>query len=189
MKYTIDSDISEKKGLTLQEAVALLAIHVGVTGKQLKNLEDKNAIKVLSNSCHKTYYILEPYKQILEDVLISSEEGVPEEEEVIDFIEKLRLTFPEGKKAGTPYYWRGNRTDIATRIRNFYKKYGNKYTEKQILDAAANYVNSFSGNYHFMRLLKYFIWKKENGEEMSELATYIDNEGQEETSSWLDDLR
>ena len=100
--------------------------------------------------------------------------------------------FPQGKKPGTPYYWKCNKREISLKLKSFFKLYGVKYTEEEILSAAHRYVESFNGDYRFMRLLKYFIWKKEDGEEISELATFIDNDGQEDSDygeSWVNELK
>ena len=100
--------------------------------------------------------------------------------------------FPKGKKEGTSIYWKGNKKDIKLKLQKFFKLYGNAHTDDQIVTAAKQYVASFNGNYSYMRALKYFIWKDErkidsegNGyiEEVSDLATYIENAGQEETTS------
>ena len=67
--------------------------------------------------------------------------------------------------------------------------YGNKYSDEQIIHAAKKYVESFNGQYTYMRALKYFIWKDEKKmgsdgrkyiEEVSDLASYIENAGQED---------
>ena len=49
-------------------------------------------------------------------------------------------------------------------------------------------MQSFNGDYRYMRLLKYFIWKNDKVktdsgvsiEQVSDLASYIENEGQED---------
>lgn len=74
------------------------------------------------------------------------------------------------------------------RLKLFFKKYGNEYTDEQIIQATKKYVEGFNGNYTYMRLLKYFIFKEKVGasgevEGDSELISYIENAGQ------TDDLR
>ena len=75
------------------------------------------------------------------------------------------------------------------------KKYGTTYTDEQILTAAKEYVASFNGDYRFMKLLKYFIFKEKVGanreiEPESELMTYIENAGQEDLNNgWLTEIR
>ena len=69
------------------------------------------------------------------------------------------------------------------------------YTKDQILQAAKKYVESFNGNYQYMKLLKYFIFKEKIGvngevEGDSELLNYIENAGQEENlrNDWTSTL-
>lgn len=106
-----------------------------------------------------------------------------------DRLKKLAETiiefFPKGKKEGTNIYWRGNTKDTESRLKKFFRKYGNKYTDHQIVKATKKYVESFNGNYEYMRVLKYFIWKDERKmdsegriyvDEVSELASFIENE-------------
>ena len=72
------------------------------------------------------------------------------------------------------------------------------YTDEQILQATQKYVDSFNGNYTFMRVLKYFIIKdvRKQGEEVnyveqvSELASYLENAGQEDyNKNWTAQLK
>ena len=77
---------------------------------------------------------------------------------------------------------------IVRRLKLFFRKYGNKFTDEQIIQAAEKYVQGFNGNYTYMRLLKYFIFKEKIGaagevEGDSELISYIENADQ------VDDLR
>ena len=107
--------------------------------------------------------------------------------------------FPKGKKEGTCHYFKGNKKDNVLKLKKFFKLYG-KYTDQQILNAARNYVASFNGNYAYMRILKYFIWKDEikvNSEgtryveEVSDLANLIENAGHEDTlrNDWTVELK
>ena len=58
-------------------------------------------------------------------------------------------------------------------MQKFFKLYGNKYTDEQILKATQDYVSSFNGNYSYMRVLKYFILKDERkSDEKSELLEF-----------------
>ena len=82
------------------------------------------------------------------------------------------------------------------RLNTFFLKYGDSYTDEQILNAARQYVEGFNGNYRYMRLLKYFIFKESLNannevEGGSELLTYIENEGQEDTlkDNWTSTLK
>ena len=71
-----------------------------------------------------------------------------------------------------------------------------KYSPMEsIEEAASKYVESFNGDYKYMKLLKYFIFKDKIGaarnvEEDSDLVTYIENNGQEDLSeTWMTELR
>ena len=84
---------------------------------------------------------------------------------------------------------------IVRRLKLFFKKYGNEFTDEQIVQAAEKYVQGFNGNYQYMRLLKYFIFKEKVGangevEGDSELISYIENAGQEEDlkNDWTSSL-
>ena len=106
--------------------------------------------------------------------------------------------FPEGKKAGTTTYWRGNVKEIKLKLKKFFKRYSDRYTDEQIVQAAQSYVGSFNGDYSFMRVLKYFIWKDARKmdsdgntfvEEVSDLATIIENGGESNNENWRDNVR
>ena len=104
---------------------------------------------------------------------------------------KLRELFPEGKKAGTNYYWRDSVAIIAKRLKALVKKNGECFTDEQAITATKEYVSSFNGNYQYMQLLKYFISKQKvvDGtiEEDSQLLSYIENAGQEakQRDDWM----
>lgn len=118
--------------------------------------------------------------------------------------DKLRELFPAGKKPGYAYTWRDSTSCIADRLKKFILKYG-EYPDDKIIDATKRYVASFNGNYTYMQLLKYFIWKnKVTGEEMvggriigevekqSQLAAWIQDDGEEshqENQDWMVELR
>ena len=85
---------------------------------------------------------------------------------------------------------------IVRRLKLFFKKYENTYTDEQIIQATEKYVQGFNGNYQYMRLLKYFIFREKVGaagevEGDSELISYIENAGQEEylSNDWTSTLK
>lgn len=191
MKYVIDDAVAEKMGLSLPQVLLLMLIKTGQnTNEILQELLDKEAVVALDVYPVK-YMITQRWNDTCDNILLTSDRTVPTEDEILPIAEKLMAIFPQGKKPGTPYYWKCNRREVALKLKSFFKLYGTKYTEEEILEAATNYVNSFNGDYRFMRLLKYFIWKKEDGVEISELATFIDNAGQEnvnDDSNWVNTL-
>lgn len=191
MKYVIDEAVAEKMGLTLPQVLALMLIKTGADVKwTLSELMDKEAIVAIGTPPVR-YMATQRYSDLCDNILLTSDKYVPTEDELLPIAEKLMEIFPQGKKPGTPYYWKCNKREVMLKLKSFFKLYGKTYTEEQILNAARDYVESHHGDYRFMRLLKYFIWKKENGEEVSELATFIDNAGQEDVDSeenWLTEV-
>ena len=190
MKYVIDDVIVAKSELTLPELFALLLVKTGANVKEvLDGLAKKEA--VVEQTVGK-YLITQRWSDMSDNILLSSENTIPTDEELIPLAEKLMQIFPQGKKPGTPYYWKCNKREVALKLKSFFKLYGAQYTEEEIISAAYRYVESFNGDYRYMRLLKYFIWKKDGEQgEISELATFIDNAGQEDEgdNSWVTELR
>ncbi len=193
MKYTIDSTVAEEMGLSISQILALMLIKTGENiSEVLKKLEEKEAVVAIDDS-KLDYRITQRWNDLCDNVLLTSDKYVPKEDIIVPIAEKLMQIFPKGKKPGTPYYWKCNKREVSLKLKSFFKLYGNTYTEEQILNAARDYVDSFNGDYRFMRLLKYFIWKKDGDQgEVSELATFIDNAGQESVSvgdSWVNELK
>ena len=191
MKYVIDEAVAQSFGLTLPEVLAIMLVKTGVNVQDVfKALKEKEAI--IQVEIDGQYLTTQRWSDMCDNVLLTSEKSIPKDDELIPLAERLMTIFPQGKKPGTPYYWKCNKREVALRLKSFFKLYGVKYTEEEILGAAHKYVNSFNGDYRFMRLLKYFIWKKDNGEEISELATCIENDGQEDSDygeSWVNELK
>lgn len=133
---------------------------------------------------------------LIEELIADSNEEMANQENRLETLaEKLREIYPTGKIAGTSYYYKGNKTDISRKLKSFFRRYGSKYTDKQIIEATRKYIESFNGNYTYLKLLKYFIWKDEvkDGEvvQTSVLADYIENlnQGDDLGNSWLNEVR
>lgn len=191
MRYVIDTDACEKEGLSLAAVLAGMIILSDIDLKELKLEITKEGILVEKEG---EILITATGRDRVHRVLLSSDKTLPPEDQIEALAIKLMEIFPKGKKEGTSVYWKGNKKDTKLRLQKFFKLYGNTYSHEQILDAAKQYVESFNGNYTYMRALKYFIWKDERKtdseghmyiEEVSDLASYIENAGQEsETSDW-----
>ena len=133
--------------------------------------------------------------EVLDSVIMDSDKEQEPQDRLIQLATKLKEIFPKGKKDGTNYYWADGVALIVRRLKLFFKKYGNKFTDEQIIQAEEKYVQGFNGNYQYMRLLKYFIFKEKVGangevEGDSELISYIENAGQEEDlrNDWTSSL-
>ena len=172
MKYVLDDVVAEKMGLSLPQVLALMLIKTGADIKWvLSELMDKEAIVAIGTPPTR-YMLTQRWSDLCDNVLLTSDKYVPSEDVIVPIAEKLMQIFPQGKKPGTPYYWKCNKREVTLKLKSFFKLYGNTYTEEQIINAARDYVDSFNGDYRFMRLLKYFIWKKDGEQgEISECWT------------------
>lgn len=187
----------KKHKLSFSEGVALLAIS-STTEDTYKTLINKGLISKVNGTLqalNKKYHASEKGIILTDELLADSEENIIiKENDIKELAEKLRNIYPEGKMTGTSYYYRCNRADIIKKLKSFFRRYG-EYTFNQIIDATQRYVNSFNGNYTYLRLLKYFIWKDEvkDGETLSisQLADWIENKNEEITnnSDWGVELR
>lgn len=192
MKFIIDSEILDKKELSIVDFSVILYYLGGGTGVLNDELCSKLWNKDYLIKTEDGYIVNNNKYSELENITAASSINKSKKEVLINLANKLRAEFPEGKKAGTNYYWKDSPNIIAQRLSVFFKKYGDTYTNDQIVDAAKRYVASFNGNYQYMQLLKYFISKqnKITGEDNSELASYLANEGQEdEKSHWEIELK
>lgn len=199
MNYIINEDICKKKGMDLPSLLAVLLVKTGVKIPELfNNLIEKQVL--VKDMFSDGFLVTQRWDSVCSDILLSADKSVPSDERLLHLVDKLMEIFPKGKKEGTTVYWRGNKKDNKERLQKFFKLYGNKYSDEQILHATSEYVKSFNGQYNYMRALKYFIWKdvrktsSDNEgyiEEVSDLASYIENEGQEEDlkNDWTSTLR
>lgn len=186
----INDALLEKYSLTLEEALFLILCDLPVTQDMIESLQERGLLIEES---------LSPKGESLVADLLNDTKRFPSSDARIERLaERLMEVFPKGKKEGTPYYWKGNKKEIKDKLKKFFVYFGNSYTDDQIVQAARMYVASFNGDYRFMRLLKYFIWKNDikrdaesaSVEQVSELASYIENSGQESSlgNNWMDQL-
>lgn len=177
----ITDKLLDKAGLTLEEFLFLILIDLNTNGDAV------TASLIEKGYLSKEGFFTVEGEMVVGDILNLTKSEPSSEERLDNLTTTLMEIFPKGKREGTPYYWRGNRREIKDKLKKFFVYFGDAYTDAQILDAARKYVASFNGDYRYMRLLKYFIWKndiKRDGEtssieQISELASYIENAGQE----------
>lgn len=192
MIVNVDDKVCEANGITKDEAFILAAIQYG-TEDMYNHLIKEGYITKINSSCYelnKKYTITNRGINLFSDIVLNSDKNITESSNSIsELASKLREIYPIGKMPGTTYYYKGNLQDIEKKLKSFKKRYGN-YTDEDIIKATENYIKSFNGNYTYLKLLKYFIWKdeKRDGETIatSVLADWIENEGQEEelTNNW-----
>ena len=197
MKITIDEKIVEQKGLSIEEFLLLLFLKV--SDRTYSEVFGRFVLdgKVYYNNEAMQTLLMDNTDDLVQTILLDSEKTVPEIEREEALAIQMQEIFPLGKKEGTSQYYRGNKKEITLKIKKFFKLYGH-YTDEQILQATQKYVDSFNGNYTFMRVLKYFIIKdvRKQGEEVnyveqvSELASYLENAGQDDyNKNWTAQLK
>lgn len=201
MKITIDEKALEKVNLNLSEALMILLVKTGISIEDLiKEMLKKQMLVEKHSLLGSKLMVTQRWSELCDRALLSVDKEVPDDTRIESLARKLMDVFPQGRKSNTCQYWRGNIRDVTLRLAKFFKMYGNKFTDEQIIEAAKNYVSSFNGNYQYMRILKYFIWKDEkkvnaDGEgfinEVSDLAGFIENAAQENIlrEDWISTLK
>ena len=195
----LNKKAAQQNGITIDEALLMLVIHnkANLEGAE-RALIQKGLITAERNDLFQQvgWRLTNKGTEVLDSVIMDSDKEQEPQDRLIQLATKLKEIFPKGKKDGTNYYWADGVALIVRRLKLFFKKYGNKFTDEQIIQAAEKYVQGFNGNYQYMRLLKYFIFKEKVGangevEGDSELINYIENAGQEENlrDDWATTLR
>ena len=196
MNITINDDVCTKYGLSLPELLVILALKYDKLENTIASLESKEAIV---SDVSDGYLVTQRWDDVASSILLDSDTDRQSPDRIANLATKLMEIFPKEKKSGTNHYFRGNTKDITLKLKKFFKLYGNKYSDEQVLNAAQAYVSSFNGNYTYMRILKYFIWKDEKKmnedgeryiEETSDLASWIENAGSENSNqNWEVELK
>ena len=106
---------------------------------------------------------------------------------------KQKMIYPNG--IASPFYFRCNKTEIKNKLKKFLTIYGD-VADEDIIDATKRYVASYaSKGYRGMRLSKYFIMKDDRKlmaddevhvEEISDLATFLENKTEDTPSDIVD---
>lgn len=196
MKLAIDEKILAENNLSLNEFLLLLFnaregdVHECITSLIAKgwagaDLFDDTKVVLSDNAKGKVF-----------DVLIDSDKLVEnKQDEFIALANELKEIFPEGRKAGTTYSWRGSTAEIAKKLKNLVVKYGCRFTREEAIEATKAYVASFNGDYRYMKLLKYFLLKtprNNNGdvEVESDFMAYLENKDaiEKHNGNWAIDL-
>lgn len=194
----LNKKAAQQNGITIDEALLMLVIHNKANLEEAERaLIQKGLITAERNDLFQQvgWRLTNKGTEVLDSVIMDSDKEQEPQDRLIQLATKLKEIFPKGKKDGTNYYWADGVALIVRRLKLFFKKYGNKFTDEQIIQAAEKYVQGFNGNYQYMRLLKYFIFKEKVGangevEGDSELISYIENAGQEEDlrNDWTSSL-
>lgn len=191
MKVIIDENVCVKKQLTTQEVMLALCIRIGNWEETIQNMLNR---EILVNKGGK-YYVTQHWSDAIDEIICDSSDSPQSDERLTKLAVKMRECFPEGKMLGTPYYYRCNNSEVIKKMKKFFLQYGN-YSDEEIIDACKRFVASFNGNYRYLPLVKYFIYKMkdekdEDGNvhkvEHSPLADYLENKEQNDVISTTSD--
>lgn len=201
MTISLNDKVIENNGLSIGEVLLMIAIQNDIDFNDAeKSLREKGFISASYNK--ETHlpigvFITPIGSNVLNNIILDSDKSIDSNSfnsRIETLVLELQSIYPSGKNFNNQH-WRGNKTDIKRKLQAFFKRYGNDYSDEQIINATKAYVTSFNGDYKFMRLLQYFIWKEEikDGSKIlvSKLADYIENAGQEEKTGndWTTLLR
>jgi hypothetical protein len=193
MKIVLDTEVCKKEGKDADVIIYLLSLLSGskITTDTFEKARQQRLLKF-----EQIYDPRKPFPEyvsltdtaehVVESLMASSSE-VASDERCTQLAEKLREIFPAGKKPGYAYTWRDSPSCIADRLKKFFMKYGD-YPDDRIIQVTKDYVASFNGNYTYMQLLKYFIWKnKTTGEQVVRGRVVGEVEKQSQLAAWLED--
>lgn len=199
MKITINTNVLSKYNLSLGQFLVLLSGYYNLDCDTIqKELIDKKLIE--KNLFHDYPPVLsDNTKNFIAKIIVESDDRLlscP----IKDFealAETLQQFYPDGKKPGKTYSWRGTVEEIAQKLRTLVVKYNFTFTIEEAMEAVEEDVSSFKHPYTYMHTLRNFLLytKKENGKyEMESLfMTNIENnreknESQEYSGGDIGDL-
>ena len=196
MKITIDTDLC--KNFTLDRVLIILLARIVPDIPELyHNMIKEDILRKETDS----YSIAASCNSVVDEIILDSESSTEQEDRFMKLADYIIDEFPKGKKNGSNQYWRSNRKEISLRLKKFFKLFGDKWSRDDLIKATRRYVQSFNGNYKYMRVLKYFIWKVEKKQddegntiscETSDLATILENMKDGDTADnndWTNELR
>ena len=194
MKITFDTNACKKNGRDIDLILYLISFAAGakITAKTFEKARQQNFLRFKEmynrNQPFPEYVELSQDGEFLvESIMAESNVGTTTDDRFTILANKLRELYPAGKKPGYAYTWRDSTSCIVDRLKKFVMKYGD-YSDEEIINATKRYVNSFNGNYQYMQLLKYFIWKnKVSGGELVDGRLVGEVEKQSQLAAYLED--
>lgn len=188
MKITLDEKTCLKNKLTLQEALIATAVSMGNYKSVFDNMINRHVLGIMGQS------VDSKWKDTIKNLMDA------EDERFETLATKVQECFPKQKMMYTngttsPFYFRCNKTEIKNKLKKFLTIYGD-VSDEDIIDAAKRYVASYAPkSYRGMRLAKYFIMKDDRKlmaddevhvEEISDLATFLENKTEDTPSDIVD---
>ena len=192
MNVTLNEKECLKNKLTLQDVLIVLSIREGKVKEAVNNLIAREVLVERNGE----YYVTQHWNEVIDVILCDSvNKGVDlSDERLLVLAKKVQECFPVMKMryangTDSPFYFRCNKTEIKNKLKKFLTVYGD-VADDDIVDATKRYVATYaSKGYLGMRLAKYFILKEDRKlmadeevhvEEISDLATFLENKSEEE---------
>lgn len=198
MKITIDERQCLKHHLTPEEVLIALVVRNSKNIDEILNNLEKREVLVYDNA---KYQVTQRWSDEIDEILADSSGAIDDEERLGSLAQKMRDVYPKGRMPGTPYYYSCNKREVVLKLKKFFALYGN-YKDEDVIDATKRYVASFQGNYRYLPLIKYFIYKEklklgEDGQQHvspeSPLATCLENKEDNNlvtaSDDWLTNVR
>lgn len=192
MKLIIDDKMCLKQGLTMEETLVALGIRSTKDVSQvLDNLVNREVLVLKDGQ----YHVTQHWSDVIDEILCDSSGSMDNEERLANLAKRMRECYVHGKMPGTAYYYQCNNREIILKLKKFLRIYGN-YPDDRIVDATKRFVASFNGNYRYLPLIKYFIYKEklvmgeDGGQHVSpesQLATYLENKEDDNLATASDD--
>lgn len=188
MKITLDEKTCLKNKLTLQEALIAAAVSMGNYKSVFDNMINRHVLGIMGQS------VDSKWKDAIKNLIDA------EDERFETLATKVQECFPKQKMmyangTASPFYFRCNKTEIKNKLKKFLTIYG-EVADEDIIDATKRYVASYAPKgYRGMRLAKYFIMKDDRKlmaddevhvEEISDLATFLENKTEDTPSDIVD---
>ena len=188
MKITLDEKTCLKNKLTLQEALIAAAVSMGNYKSTFDNMINRHVLGIMGRS------VDSKWKDTIKNLIDA------EDERFEALATKVQECFPKQKMmyangTASPFYFRCNKTEIKNKLKKFLTIYG-EVSDEDIIDATKRYVASYAPkSYRGMRLAKYFIMKDDRKlmaddevhvEEISDLATFLENKTEDTPSDIVD---
>lgn len=188
MKITLDEKTCLKNKLTLQEALIATAVSMGNYKSVFDNMLNRHILGIMGQS------VDSKWKDTIKNLTDT------EDERFEALATKIQECFPKQKMmyangTASPFYFRCNKTEIKNKLKKFLTIYG-EVADEDIIDATKRYVASYAPkSYRGMRLAKYFIMKDDRKlmaddevhvEEISDLATFLENKTEDTPSDIVD---
>lgn len=188
MKITLDEKTCLKNKLTLQEALIAAAVSMGNYKSVFDNMINRHVLGIMGQSLDSKW------KDTIKNLIDTEDERFEVlATKVQECFPKQKMIYPNGSTS--PFYFRCNKGEIRNKLKKFLTIYGDA-SDEDIIDATKRYVASYaSKGYRGMRLAKYFIMKDDRKlmaddevhvEEISDLATFLENKTEDTPSDIVD---